>query len=103
MDSQSFTMANNGDMNILGLTDILMESASVSSSGENSEERREQQQQSQSLNIPAKKWEYFEIGDHPKAISDKKLVQLKYKFQRSNTEPAAVAEGDLEGSMIRDK
>ena len=99
-------MAHNGDMNILGLTDILMESAvSVSGSGENPEEKGEQQQQSQSqsLNIPAKKWEYFEIGDHPKAISDKKLVQLKYKYQRSNTEPAAVAGGDLEGCMIRDK
>ena len=98
-------MTHNGDMNILGLTDILMESAaSVSSVGENPEGKGEQRlQQSHSLNIPAKKWEYFEIGDHPKAISDKKLVQLKYKFQRSNTEPAAVAEGDLEGSMIRDK
>lgn len=33
----------------------------------------------------AKKWDYFEI-DHPKAISDKKLLQLKAKYQRRKTE-----------------
>ena len=32
-----------------------------------------------------KKWDYFEI-DHPKAISDKKLQQLKAKFSRRRTE-----------------
>ena len=32
-----------------------------------------------------KNWDYFEI-DHPKAISDKKLQQLKAKYQRRKTE-----------------
>ena len=101
-------MAHNGDMNILGLTDILMESASVSSGGENPGEKEQQQQSRNSDSqgrIAAKKWAYFEmeIGDHPKAISDKKLMQLKSKYQRRNTEPAAMSapEGKLEGCMIR--
>ncbi len=33
-----------------------------------------------------KKWDYFEMIDHPKAISDKKLQQLKAKYQRRRTE-----------------
>ena len=32
-----------------------------------------------------KNWDYFEI-DHPKAISDKKLQQLKTKYLRRRTE-----------------
>ena len=32
-----------------------------------------------------KNWDYFEI-DHPKAISDKKLQQLKSKYLRRRTE-----------------
>ena len=100
-------MAHNGDMNILGLTDILMESASVVSSGGNPGEKEQQQSRNSDSQgrIAAKKWAYFEmeIGDHPKAISDKKLMQLKSKYQRRNTEPTAMSapEGKLEGCMIR--
>ena len=89
-------MGHNSEMNILGLTDILLESSSVNE--KNSEEKEEQ------IKRPAKKWEYFEIGDHPKAISEKKLLQLKNKYQRRNTEPAIAvsggAKGDIEGRYI---
>ena len=37
-----------------------------------------------------KTWDYFEI-DHPKAISDKKLQQLKAKYQRRKTDTAITA------------
>ena len=92
-------MAHNGDMNILGLTDILMESTSLCSGGANPGEKKEEQLSNSKF--PAKKWEYFEIEDHPKAISDKKLLQLKSKYQRRNTEPAMMSgsEGKLEVCM----
>ena len=39
------------------------------------------------MHTPQKNWDYFESFDHPKAISDKKLQQLKAKFsRRSRTE-----------------
>ena len=88
-------MAQSSDMNILGLTDILMES---SASVERPKEE-DGEEQPPSLKIPAKKWEYFEIGDHPKAISDKKLLQLKSKYQRRNTEPAVAVSGGPEGDL----
>ena len=96
-------MGNNSEMNILGLTDILLESSSSSSASivneKNSEEKEEQPKRPMN-NVPAKKWEYFEIGDHPKAISDKKLLQLKNKYQRRNTEPAlAVSSGAAKGDI----
>ena len=37
------------------------------------------------MHTPQKNWDYFEI-DHPKAISDKKLQQLKAKYLRRRTE-----------------
>ena len=45
---------------------------------------QQQQQQEQSQQSRQKNWDYFEI-DHPKAISDKKLQQLKAKFSRRRT------------------
>ena len=95
------SMAHNGDMNILGLTDILMESTSPCSGGSANPGEKKEEQLSNSK-FPAKKWEYFEIEDHPKAISDKKLLQLKSKYQRRNTEPAVMSgpEGKLEVCMI---
>ena len=95
-------MGNNSEMNILGLTDILIESSSSASANEKNSEEKEEQSKRPTNIIPAKKWEYFEIGDHPKAISDKKLLQLKNKYQRRNTEPAlavssGAAKGDIEG------
>ena len=89
-------------MNILGLTDILIESSSSAASivNEKNSEEKEEQSKRPTSNIPAKKWEYFEIGDHPKAISDKKLLQLKNKYQRRNTEPAlAVSSGGAKGDI----
>ena len=39
------------------------------------------------MHTPQKNWDYFESFDHPKAISDRKLQQLKAKFsRRSRTE-----------------
>ena len=92
-------MGNNSEMNILGLTDILIESSSAASvvNEKNSEEKEEQSKRA--TNVPAKKWEYFEIGDHPKAISDKKLLQLKNKYQRRNTEPALGVSGGAKGDI----
>ena len=55
-------------------------------------------------NLKKKNWDYFEI-DHPKAISDKKLQQLKLKYQRRKTDGAifernkAVIEEDEELSL----
>lgn len=40
---------------------------------------------SKTLGTKAKNWDYFEI-DHPKAISEKKLQQLKAKYLRRKTE-----------------
>merc|ERR1712088_661204 len=40
-----------------------------------------------------KNWEYFEIN-HPKAISDKKLQELKAKYARRRTEGTLLLERD---------
>ena len=40
-----------------------------------------------------KNWDYFEIN-HPKAISDKKLQELKAKYQRRRTEGTLILEKD---------
>jgi hypothetical protein len=39
-----------------------------------------------------KNWDYFEMIDHPKAISDKKLQQLKAKYLRRRTEGQLTAD-----------
>ena len=47
---------------------------------------QQQQRKSEILHRQRQKnWDYFEI-DHPKAISDKKLQQLKSKYLRRRTE-----------------
>lgn len=113
--TSAIALSAQSDMNILGLTGILIESASSSDlSGQHSgaEEKKPPQELDGAAAAavpppgasprPRKKWEYFEIGDHPKAISDKKLQQLKSKYQRRNTEPAVLAaERDREGWRTR--
>ena len=54
---------------------------------------RKLQQQSVKGGHKQKNWEYFEIN-HPKAISDKKLQELKAKYARRRTEGTLVLERD---------
>ena len=55
-----------------------------------------------------KNWEYFEIN-HPKAISDQRLQQLKAKYQKKREDAEAeakietVVENDEEAAEARDK
>ena len=46
------------------------------------------------VNERKRTWDYFEIN-HPKAISDKKLEQLKAKYTRRKTEAAILSQGDF--------
>lgn len=46
-----------------------------------------------------KNWDYFEI-DHPKAISDKKLQQLKTKYLRRRTEANLAIKEENEADLI---
>ena len=95
--------SSTGEMNILGLTNILIESASNEALNKVKEEALKKEEtpkeaekepsperKSPQRPRPGKNWDYFEIGDHPKAISDKKLQQLKSKYQRRKTEQALV-------------
>merc|ERR1739848_720920 len=49
------------------------------------QQRKSEILQRQRTTTSQKNWDYFEI-DHPKAISDKKLQQLKTKYLRRRTE-----------------
>jgi len=51
------------------------------------------QQQAEKSEQKQKNWDYFEIS-HPKAISDKKLQELKAKYQRRRTEGTLLLERD---------
>ena len=71
-----------------------IDAASASKSREIAEDKaatsallsQQQQRKSEILQRQREKnWDYFEI-DHPKAISDKKLQQLKTKYLRRRTE-----------------
>ena len=59
---------------------------------ETQEEKKDDEKPEKSTieNVETKKdqknWDYFEFIDHPKAISDKKLQQLKAKYLRRRTE-----------------
>ena len=46
------------------------------------------------VNERKRTWDYFEIN-HPKAISDKKLEQLKAKYTRRKTEAAILSQGEI--------
>merc|ERR1719273_307505 len=46
-----------------------------------------------------KNWDYFEIN-HPKAISDKKLQELKAKYQRRKTEDNMILKRDKKVSSV---
>jgi len=46
------------------------------------------------VNERKRTWDYFEIN-HPKAISDKKLEQLKAKYTRRKTEAAILSKSDI--------
>merc|ERR1712106_478161 len=46
------------------------------------------------VNERKRTWDYFEIN-HPKAISDKKLEQLKAKYTRRKTEAAIQSQGEI--------
>merc|ERR1711874_443536 len=46
------------------------------------------------VNERKRTWDYFEIN-HPKAISDKKLEQLKAKYTRRKTEAAILSHGEI--------
>ena len=125
---------SNPEMNILNLTDILMESSAAVAAAEaaaaviqetettakavTAEAEKEnidvstaaapvvkEKEEAKKVTMPdrirspsmkrsssnkAKNWEYFEIDDHPKAISDKKLQQLKAKYQRRKTESSVL-------------
>ena len=52
-----------------------------------------QEQTNKGFEQKKKNWDYFEIN-HPKAISDKKLQELKAKYQRRRTEGTLVLERD---------
>jgi hypothetical protein len=111
------------EMTILGLTNILIESVSSESLSQSTakkvivEEEKEEIDGEESLGTQEERknvteeeeagdgialvsrrrnWDYFEIDDHPKAISDKKLQQLKSKYQRRRTEPAILPEAKKE-------
>ncbi len=97
------------DMNILNLTNILIESSPSPATVEKEEEVEENESSkaakeeeknpeeelpkeasqgasaSNTNNSRSRNWDYFEIN-HPKAISDKKLQQLKEKYLRRKTE-----------------
>ena len=64
------------------------ESKKVDKSKQTADENQQQRTKSVPLmHTPQKNWDYFESFDHPKAISDRKLQQLKAKFsRRSRTE-----------------
>merc|ERR1719479_456581 len=52
-----------------------------------------QEQTNKGFEQKKKNWDYFEIN-HPKAISDKKLQELKAKYQRRRTEGTLILEKD---------
>merc|ERR1739846_110092 len=52
-----------------------------------------QEQTNKGFEQKKKNWDYFEMN-HPKAISDKKLQELKAKYQRRRTEGTLVLERD---------
>ena len=52
------------------------------------------------VNERKRTWDYFEIN-HPKAISDKKLEQLKEKYTRRKTEASLLLEKKKEEREVR--
>ena len=62
----------------------------------------QQQQQSGKGGQKNKNWEYFEIN-HPKAISDKKLQELKAKYARRRTEGTLLLERDKKSAKEFDE
>jgi len=52
-----------------------------------------------SLNERKRTWDYFEIN-HPKAISDKKLEQLKAKYNRRKTEANILSKSNKENETV---
>ena len=54
------------------------------------------------VNERKRTWDYFEIN-HPKAISDKKLEQLKEKYTRRKTEASLLLEKKKEEREVRIK
>merc|ERR1712244_12739 len=51
------------------------------------------------VNERKRTWDYFEIN-HPKAISDKKLEQLKAKYNRRKTEANILSKSNKENETV---
>ena len=125
-----------GDMNILNLTDILIDASTSaqkaadgeaekedevkeeSTEGDDPEaekvkEEKEEAEKETPVAVPSpvlkrstsdgpRSWDYFEI-DHPKAISERKLQQLKAKYQRRKTESTIKEEDERNDSSASSK
>ena len=97
----------NTELNILNVTSILKETDAngVNEDDDDDEESNDNVFKASSSPSSAssvierrkKNWEYFEI-DHPKAISDKKLQQLKAKYQRRKTDSSLTTHKEEECS-----